>query len=68
MGKCKNSKKGRGNVFMEELKEFQPKTTVQLPDLFQLYPGQFFSTKPYEQYLEATQTFDDDQTYYYFIG
>ena len=45
MDKCKSLKKRKEKAFMEEVKAFQPKTTLQLPTLFnQHYPGKFRST------------------------
>ena len=44
----KVGEKRREKVFMEELKIFQPKTTVQLPTLLQLSSGQDCSTTPHK--------------------
>ena len=57
----KVGEKLKEKAFMEKLKTFVPKKTVQLPTLLQLYPGQVCSTTPHKP-LKATQTFDDDQT------
>ena len=47
---------------MEELKKFQPKTTLHLPALLQLYPEKVHSTTLQKYSQVATQTFDDNQT------
>ena len=60
--KVKVGEERKEKAFMEKLKTFGPKTTVQLPTLFQLYPEQVRSTTQHKPQLEATQTFDDDQT------
>ena len=44
----KVSKKRKEKDFMEELKAFRPKATVQLPTLLQLYPEQVLSTTPHK--------------------
>ena len=42
--KVKVGEKRKEKAFMEKLKTFGPKTTIQLPTLFQLYPEQVRST------------------------
>ena len=61
-----NVQEKKGKASKEEEQAFQPKTTLHLPTLFELY-SQFCSTAPSTQIktyvvIVATQTFDDDQT------
>ena len=44
----KVGEKRRERAFMEELKTFESKTTVQLPTLLEFYPGQVHSTTPHK--------------------